>query len=348
MDLSNFDSLFLNQIQKNKSEVNMQTVENKSTKRTILVTGCAGFIGSHLSEKLLLLGYKVIGIDNFDSFYPRNIKEENMNPFFQNSSFTFHELDLRIDSSLDIIEDPIDLVVHLAGKAGVRPSIEDPQGYIDSNITATRNVLDFMRKKGIKKLAFASSSSVYGNNKEVPFSENHNVDRAISPYAFSKKSCEVLNHSYHHLYDLDIINMRFFTVFGPRQRPDLAIHKFLKLFRNKQPIPMFGDGSTARDYTFVDDTVDGIVKSCNYLFNHKQVFETINLGNSYPILLRDMIEIIAKNAECEPQINHLPMQAGDVEQTYADISRAKELIGYNPQVSFEEGIKRFITWFDNQ
>jgi UDP-glucuronate 4-epimerase len=326
----------------------MQTVKNKPTEKTILVTGCAGFIGSHLSERLLSLGYKVIGIDNFDTFYPKKVKEENLNGFLQNSSFVFHELDLRIDSSLDVIEDHIDLVVHLAGKAGVRPSIEDPQGYIDSNITATRNVLDFMRKKGIKKLAFASSSSVYGNNKDVPFSEKHNVDYAISPYAFSKKSCEVLNHSYHHLYDLDIINMRFFTVFGPRQRPDLAIHKFLKLFRNKLPIPMFGDGSTARDYTFVDDTVDGIVKSCNYLFNHEQVFETINLGNSYPILLRDMIDIIAKNAKCEPQINHLPMQAGDVDQTYADISRAKKLIGYNPQVSFEEGIKRFIDWFDNK
>ncbi|PKQ63480.1 epimerase [Labilibaculum filiforme] len=316
--------------------------------KSILITGCAGFIGSHLTEKFLELGYRVIGIDNFDPFYPKRIKEGNMNSFRSKATFTFYEIDLRVDSSLDLIEESIDLVVHLAGKAGVRPSIENPQAYINSNITASRNVLDFMRKKRIKKLAFASSSSIYGNNKEVPFSESHNVDHVISPYAFSKKSCEILNHSYHHLYDLDIINMRFFTVFGPRQRPDLAIHKFLKLFRNKQAIPMFGDGSTARDYTYVDDTVDGIVKCCKYLFDHEEVFETLNLGNSYPILLRDMINVIAKMAKCEVQINKLPMQAGDVDQTYADISRAKEVVGYNPQVSFEEGIKRFVDWFDNQ
>lgn len=316
--------------------------------KSIVVTGCAGFIGSHLTEKLLKLGYKVIGIDNFDTFYPRKVKEENLKAFLQNPCFEFYELDLRIDSNLDGIKDQIDLVVHLAGKAGVRPSIEDPQGYIESNITASRNILDFMRKKGIKKLAFASSSSVYGNNKDVPFSENQNVDHVISPYAFSKKSCEILNHSYHHLYDFDIINMRFFTVFGPRQRPDLAIHKFLKLFRNNQPITMFGDGSSARDYTYVGDTIDGIVKSCAYLFAHEKVFETINLGNSYPILLRDMIDTIAKTAKYLPKIKHLPMQAGDVEQTYADISHAKELIGYNPKVSFEEGIKRFVEWFDTK
>lgn len=316
--------------------------------QSILLTGCAGFIGSHLTERLLNLGYHVIGIDNFDSFYPKKVKKRNMLDFIQNSNFDFYELDLRINSSLDGIDFGVDLVVHLAGKAGVRPSIEDPQGYINSNISATRNVLDFMQKKGVKKLAFASSSSVYGNNKEVPFSESHNVDHVISPYAFSKKSCEVLNHSYHHLYDFDIINMRFFTVFGPRQRPDLAIHKFLKLFRNNQSIPMFGDGSSARDYTYVDDTVDGIVKSCDYLFAHEKVFETINLGNSYPILLRDMIDTIAKTANCKPVIKHLPMQAGDVEQTYADISRAKELIGYDPKVPFEEGIKRFVSWFDKK
>lgn len=325
----------------------MKIFNQNGNSKTFLVTGCAGFIGSHLTEKLLSLGCKVVGVDNFDPFYPAEIKRGNMEGFIHHPDFCFYELDLRIDSSLDGIELPIDVVIHLAGKAGVRPSIEDPQGYIDSNISATRNVLDFMRKKEIKKLAFASSSSVYGNNKEVPFSETHNVDRAISPYAFSKKSCEVLNHSYHHLYDLDIINMRFFTVFGPRQRPDLAIHKFLKLFRNNQPIPVFGDGSTARDYTYVEDTVNGIVKASEYLLSNKNIFETINLGNSYPVLLRDMIETIAKTANCNPIINRLPMQAGDVDQTYADISRAKELIGYNPKVSFEEGIKRFVQWFDN-
>jgi len=312
---------------------------------TILVTGCAGFIGSHLSEKLLELNYQVVGVDNFDPFYPAAVKKENMAGFIQHPNFQFHELDLRKSGSLDYLDESVDLIVHLAGKAGVRPSIEDPQAYIDSNITATRNILDFMRTRKIQKLAFASSSSVYGNCKETPFTETQNVDKAISPYAFTKKSCEVLNHTYHHLYDLDIINMRFFTVFGPRQRPDLAIRKFVRLISNQETIPMFGDGSTARDYTYVDDTVDGIVKCCNYLFNHESVFDTINLGNSYPILLSTMIETIGKTLGITPKIEQLPMQPGDVDQTFADISKAKSLIGYNPKTSFETGIQNFVNWF---
>ncbi|RUT78870.1 GDP-mannose 4,6-dehydratase [Ancylomarina longa] len=312
---------------------------------TILVTGCAGFIGSHLSEKLLELNYQVVGVDNFDPFYPAAIKKENMAGFIQHPNFHFHELDLRESGSLDYLNESVDLIVHLAGKAGVRPSIEDPQAYIDSNITATRNILDFMRTRKIQKLAFASSSSVYGNCQEVPFTETMNVDKAISPYAFTKKSCEVLNHTYHHLYDLDIINMRFFTVFGPRQRPDLAIRKFVRLISNQETIPMFGDGSTARDYTYVDDTVDGIVKCCNYLFDHESVFDTINLGNSYPILLSTMIETIGKTLGISPKIEQLPMQPGDVDQTFADISKAKNLIGYNPKTSFETGIQNFVNWF---
>ena len=313
--------------------------------KSILVTGCAGFIGSHLCEKLLKLGYQVVGVDNFDPFYSIELKMENMEGFKRNKAFRFYQLDLCQSGTLNMIIEDISLIVHLAGKAGVRPSIEDPQGYIDSNITATRNVLDFMRTKNIKKLAFASSSSVYGNNKTVPFTEEQNVDNVISPYAFSKKSCEVLNHSYHHLYQLDIINMRFFTVFGPRQRPDLAIHKFMKLMSNSESIPVFGDGTSARDYTYVDDTVEGIVNCCDYLFNHSQVFETINLGNSYPISLNNMIETIAKKSGICPNINRLPMQAGDVNQTYADITKAKNLIGYAPTVAFEDGIETFVKWF---
>lgn len=323
----------------------MQVELNDMKGKTILVTGCAGFIGSHLSEKLLSLGYKVIGVDNFDPFYSIDLKMENMEGFKRNKAFKFYQLDLCQSGSLNLIQEEISLIAHLAGKAGVRPSILDPQSYIDSNISATRNILDFMQKKGIQKLAFASSSSVYGNNPIVPFTEDQNVDNVISPYAFSKKSCEILNHSYHHLYDLDIINMRFFTVFGPRQRPDLAINKFVKLIYNNEPIPMFGDGSTARDYTFVADTVDGIVKTCEYLFANHSVFNTINLGNSYPIKLSTMIEVIAKNCAVIPIIKQLPMQAGDVEQTYADISKARGLIGYNPKVSFDEGIVRFVKWF---
>lgn len=310
-----------------------------------MVTGCAGFIGSHMCEHLLSLGYKVVGVDNFDPFYPIEIKMDNMKGFRKNENFRFYQLDLCKHENLTQIEEKIALVVHLAGKAGVRPSIENPQGYIDSNISATHNILNFMRDRGIKKMAFASSSSVYGNNKQVPFTEDQNVDHVISPYAFSKKSCEVLNHSYHHLYDLDIINMRFFTVFGPRQRPDLAIHKFMKLMSKGESIPVFGDGTTARDYTFISDTIDGIFKCVNYLFRNNRVFEIINLGNSYPVQLNTMIETIARISGKEPIINRLPMQAGDVNQTFADISKASTLLNYHPQISFELGIERFTDWY---
>jgi nucleoside-diphosphate-sugar epimerase len=326
----------------------MKMKEENRGKQKILVTGCAGFIGSHLCEKLLELGYQVIGIDNFDPFYSIDLKMENMEGFKRNQAFTFYQLDLCQATALQRIQEDVSLVVHLAGKAGVRPSIEDPQGYIDSNISATRNILDFMNQRGIQKLAFASSSSVYGNNKLVPFTEDQNVDHVISPYAFSKKSCEILNHSYHHLYQLDIVNMRFFTVFGPRQRPDLAIHKFLKLMINNKSIPVFGDGNTARDYTYVADTVDGILKTCEFLFENENVFETINLGNSYPVRLNDMIESIAKNSGITPVIRSMPMQAGDVNQTYADITKARELLGYAPKVSFDEGMKLFVEWFTNR
>lgn len=312
---------------------------------SILVTGCAGFIGSHLSEKLLEMGNKVIGVDNFDPFYPREIKESNMSGFIDHPRFVFHEIDLRDSHSLEVVSDSIDLVVHLAGKAGVRPSIEDPQGYIDSNILGTQHVLDFMRERNIKKLAFASSSSIYGNAKEVPFEENQRMDWPVSPYAFTKKSCELLNHTYHHLYDMDVLNMRFFTVFGPRQRPDLAIHKFLRLMDQGHSIPLFGDGTTARDYTYVDDTVEGIVCCCKYLFSHEGVYDTLNLGNSTPVLLRELIDVLSKASDIEPEIEYLPMQAGDVQQTYADINHATELVGYHPKTSFGEGIKKFVDWY---
>ncbi|MRT92555.1 GDP-mannose 4,6-dehydratase [Ancylomarina sp. 16SWW S1-10-2] len=313
---------------------------------TIMVTGCAGFIGSHVSEKLIKEGYSVVGIDNFDTFYPKSIKEQNIEGLKNNPNFYFYELDLREETSLDQIGEKIDIVIHLAGKAGVRPSIDDPQSYIDSNITGTKNVLDYMRKKQIKKLAFASSSSIYGNAEEVPFRESAKLDEPISPYAFTKKSCELLNHTYHYLYNLDIVNMRFFTVYGPRQRPDLAIHKFLRLLRKGESIPVFGDGTTARDYTYVNDTVKGIIQTCDYLKLHDNVFDTINLGNCFPVLLSELIDVISKEAKVEPIIERLPMQAGDVKQTYADISKAEKLIGYKPQVKFDQGIKKFVEWFD--
>ena len=314
---------------------------------TILVTGCAGFIGSHLSEKLLANGSQVIGIDNFDPFYDRQVKERNLSAFKNHPNFRFVDVDLADFDALSqaLKNHSIDVIVHLAGKAGVRPSIEDPQGYIRANILATQNILDVMKNKGIKKLAFASSSSVYGNTKETPFHEQQDVSRPISPYAFSKKACELINYTYHALYGLDIINLRFFTVFGPRQRPDLAIHKFTKLILSGQEIPVFGDGSTSRDYTYYEDTVAGILGAVNYLGAHETVYETINLGNNQPVKLTDMIAAIEKATGINANIRQLPMQAGDVDITFANIEKAKELLGYNPQYSFENGVQNFVNWY---
>ncbi len=314
---------------------------------TIIVTGCAGFIGSHLSEKLLAEGYRIIGIDNFDPFYDRKVKERNLSGFRSNPKFEFMELELANFDELQqsLADKQIDAIVHLAGKAGVRPSIEDPQGYIRANIVATQNILDVMKEKGIKKLAFASSSSVYGNTKETPFHEEQDVSNPISPYAFTKKACELINYTYHALHGLDIINMRFFTVFGPRQRPDLAIHKFTRLIMNGAEIPMFGDGSTSRDYTYYEDTVDGIYRAVNYLFENEKVYETVNLGNNQPVKLSDMIAAIEKATGKKANIRQLPMQPGDVDITFANIDKAKALFGYQPKYSFEEGVKNFVEWY---
>lgn len=313
----------------------------------IVVTGCAGFIGSHLTEKLLELNYHVIGIDNFDPYYDVSIKKNNLKHFINHPNFQFHEIDLTNKHAVErSISKTATLIVHLAGKAGVRPSIENPGSYVSANIVATQNILDVMQEKGIKKLAFASSSSVYGNMKEIPFNENMDVSNPISPYAATKKACELLNHTYHHLHQLDIINMRFFTVFGPRQRPDLAIHKFTKLIREGKQISMYGDGSTARDYTYIDDTVSGIVGAINHLLKHETVYETVNLGNNHPVLLRDMIATIYEVMEETPNIVQLPMQPGDVDITYANINRAKQLFGYQPKFDFKEGIRRFVEWYD--
>lgn len=317
----------------------------------IVVTGCAGFIGSHLCEKLLTLGHSVVGIDNFDPFYARSIKENNLSSFVNHPDFEFLEIDLAdfdlLRKSLD--HKTIDAIVHLAGKAGVRSSIEAPLDYTRANIVATQNILEVMKNKGIKKFAFASSSSVYGNTKEVPFHETQDVNNPISPYAFTKKACELINYTYHALYGLDVINMRFFTVFGPRQRPDLAIHKFTKLILNNAEIPMFGDGSTSRDYTYCNDTVDGICRVLDYLFGHEKVYEIINLGNNQPVKLCDMIKAIEKATEKKANIKQHPMQPGDVDITFASIEKAESLLGYYPKYSFEEGITNFVNWYrENQ
>lgn len=314
-----------------------------------IVTGSAGFIGSHLTQALLDEGHSVTGIDNFDPFYHRSIKEANMAPFIHHPKFSFHEADLTHESTVsDLFASDTDVVVHLAGKAGVRPSIKNPQGYIDHNISATRVVLSAMQKSGIKKLAFASSSSVYGNNPHTPWHEELDVNNPISPYAFSKKACELLNHTWHHLYDFDIVNMRFFTVYGPGQRPDLAIHKFTRMIFDGTPLPLFGDGSTSRDYTYVTDTVSGIKGVMNYLMNNTGIFETVNLGNNQPVSLKDLVNALALATNMKPAINRLPMQPGDVNITFADIGKAKQLFGYQPKTTLKEGLERFIEWYKNQ
>jgi nucleoside-diphosphate-sugar epimerase len=311
----------------------------------ILVTGSAGFIGSHLCEALLEQGYSVAGIDNFDPFYKKEYKLHNLKVNQKHDNFTFHEVDLKSKKMIEPAFEEVDVVIHLAGKAGVRPSIEDPQSYIENNISVTENVLSVMYKKGIMKLLFASSSSVYGNNPNTPWSETLDVNNPISPYAFTKKACELLNHSFHHLYNIDILNLRFFTVFGPRQRPDLAIHKFIKMMYNEEPIPMFGDGSTSRDYTYVKDTVAGIIAAMDYILTNENIFDIVNLGHHHPVKLIDLINAIGKATGKTPNIEQKSMQPGDVNITYADIEKARSMFGYNPKTPLEEGLNAFVEWF---
>lgn len=315
--------------------------------KTYFITGGAGFIGSHLADKLLSEKQKVIVVDNFNDFYSPEIKEENIRKNLDNPDYKIVKADIRDMQALEKIfkENSIDTIIHLAAMAGVRPSIQNPKLYQEVNGTGTTNILELAHQYKVTNLVMASSSSVYGNNKKVPFSEQDVVDYAISPYAATKKANEVMAHVYHHLYGMNIMMLRFFTVYGERQRPDLAITKFTKLMLEGKEIPMFGDGTTARDYTYIQDIIDGILKSIQYVENHKNVYEILNIGESTPITLKQMIHTIGESLEVKPKINQHPMQPGDVEITYADVSKAKELIGYNPKVSFEEGIRRFVKWY---
>jgi UDP-glucuronate 4-epimerase len=311
----------------------------------ILVTGIAGFIGSNLGEHLIKGDVKLIGIDNFDPFYDRQVKENNLNILNRSSNFIFFEGDICNVSFLNTIlnnEKP-DLVIHLAAKAGVRPSILNPSEYYNTNVIGTLNLLEAMKTAGCKRMIFGSSSSIYGNNKKVPFSEKDNVDNPISPYAATKKAGELLCHTYHHLYNFDINCLRFFTVYGPRQRPDLAIHKFTRYILEGKPLPFYGDGDTARDYTYIDDILHGIMHAVDNLNG----FNIINLGESNTITLSKLVSVLETEIGKKAILEKLPMQPGDVEITYADISKAKQLIGYNPTFSFEDGIKEFVKWFKN-
>jgi len=309
----------------------------------ILITGGAGFIGSQLAKTLLEQKHEIIVIDNLNDYYDPAIKRANIEMLSAYDSFTFHEGDIRNIVELETIfsKDKIAQVVHLAAQAGVRPSIQDPKLYYDVNITGTLNILETMRKFACKKMIFGSSSSVYGNNKVMPFSEEHPVDNPISPYAATKKSGELLCYSYHHLYNFDIFCLRFFSVYGPGQRPEMAIAKFTDAILNGKDIPMYGDGSSERDYTYVDDIVEGVILSMKKL----RGYNIFNLGESTTISLKNLISLIEKECSKESHITQLPMQAGDVSITYADISKAKQLLGYEPKTTIEKGVANYVKWY---
>lgn len=313
---------------------------------TALITGGAGFIGSQLSERLLSEGWRVVCLDNFDTFYDPQIKRNNISSALKEKYFTLIEGDIRDKRLLDNIfnREKIDVVIHIAARAGVRPSIKDPALYYDVNVGGTLNLLEAVRGRNVKKFIFASSSSVYGENTKVPFSEEDNVDYPISPYAATKKAGELLCYTYYHLYRIPITCLRFFTVYGPRQRPEMAIHKFTRLIYEGKPVPVFGDGSSKRDYTFIEDIIEGVVKS----IHSGSLYEIINLGESNTISLSDLIVLIENNLHKNAVIEKLPLQPGDVPITYADTGKARSLLGYNPQTNIKEGIRIFTEWFLKQ
>lgn len=310
----------------------------------ILITGVAGFIGSHTSERLLANGHSVVGLDNFDPFYDRLVKESNLCGSLSHDSFVFVEACICDGSAMASVLDehgPFDAILHLAAKAGVRPSIADPAGYVRTNVLGTTNLLELAaRMRPVPKFIFASSSSVYGNSLKVPFSETDPVDEAISPYAATKKACEVLCYTYHHLFGLPVFCLRFFTVYGPRQRPDLAIHRFALLLLADQPVPMFGDGVSYRDYTYIDDIVTGICRAIELCDG----YEIINLGGGDPVALKEMIQVLSEACARDVTIEELPDQPGDVKRTFADICKARRLLDYNPATPFREGVQQFIGW----
>jgi UDP-glucuronate 4-epimerase len=310
---------------------------------TFLVTGGAGFIGYHLCDRLLTAGHKLVCLDDLNSFYSPALKRRNIEDLQRSSGFSFVQGDITDVSVLaDVFgKHRFDQVIHLAARAGVRPSLEEPRLYQEVNVVGTTNILEAARKAGVLKLTIASSSSVYGINAKVPFSETDPIFQPISPYAASKLACEALGHVYHHIYGLDIVMLRFFTVYGPRQRPDLAIHKFASLIDHGKSIPVFGDGSTARDYTYVTDTVDGIVACTQKRFG----FEIINLGESQTVQLAYLIQLLETALRKKAIIDRQEIQAGDVPITYADISKARKLLEYNPRIKIEKGVEQFVAWF---
>ncbi|MEY2466400.1 MAG: UDP-glucuronate 4-epimerase [Verrucomicrobiota bacterium] len=309
-----------------------------------LVTGGAGFIGSHVCERLLHSGHQVWAFDDLNPFYDPKIKQGNIREIQSLAKpFEFFHGDLTDRAALDELFGSVkfDQVIHLAARAGVRPSLEEPALYQRVNVEGTVNVLEAARKTGVKKITIASSSSVYGVNSKVPFAESDPIFNAISPYAASKLACEALGHVYHHVYGMDVAMLRFFTVYGPRQRPDLAIHKFATLINAGKPIPVFGDGSTARDYTYITDILEGILACTQKEFG----FEIFNLGESQTVTLSRLIELLESALGKKAIQNRQPAQPGDVPITFADVTKARAQLGYNPRIKIEQGITLFIDWF---
>jgi len=309
----------------------------------LLVTGGAGFIGSSVVDRLLARGDEVVCLDNFDDFYKPDIKRRNISGALGNKGYKLIEGDIRDMALLKKIfsEEGIDMVFHPAARAGVRPSIVAPMLYEDVNIKGTMNLLEMAREHKLKGFIFASSSSVYGKNKKVPFAESDNVDFPISPYAATKKACELICYTYHHLFGLNISCLRFFTVYGPRQRPEMAIHKFTRLIDQGRPVPMFGDGLSKRDYTYIADIVDGVLKA----IDHNAPYDIFNIGESQTTELRELIGLIEKNLGKEAIIESHPDQPGDVPITYADIEKTKRVLGYDPKTNVAEGVKNFVEWY---
>lgn len=314
--------------------------------KSVLVTGGAGFIGSHLCQRLLAEGHPVICLDNFDTFYDPAIKRKNVETISASAPRDFFRLvegDIRDQDFLDDLFRgwDFDLIIHLAARAGVRPSIQDPVLYEEVNVRGTLNLLEVCRRFGVQDFIFGSSSSVYGKNPKIPFSEDDVLDSMVSPYAVTKRAAEEFCAAYHQLYGLNVFCLRFFTVYGPRQRPEMAIHKFARLIYQGEPIPVYGDGTSSRDYTYIDDIIDGVIGAVKKL----RSFGIFNLGESRTIPLRELITFLEEALGKKAVIEELPEQPGDVPITYADITRARNLLGYNPQVSIEVGIERFVHWF---
>jgi UDP-glucuronate 4-epimerase len=314
---------------------------SQGSNKTILVTGAAGFIGSHSAEALIDLGYKVVGVDNFCDFYDRKWKEMNLRSV--GPGIDVEEIDITDGAAIDrlVATAKPAAILHLAAMAGVRPSIEQPDYYARVNVEGTTHLLKAAVKHQVGKFLFASSSSVYGNASKVPFQEEDAVNEPVSPYAATKRAGELLCHVYWHLYKMPTACLRFFTVYGPRQRPDLAIHKFTRLISRGEKVPFFGDGSTSRDYTFVEDTVAGILGA----LEHCDRYRVYNLGGSTPVTLKGLVEELERAVGKPAILDKKPMQPGDVERTYADLTRSKAELGYEPKVSLAEGLRRFVAWF---